>query len=1013
MKLTFSFGKTNSDAITLALGNVKNLITQSEKTYIVVPDRASLITELTVLDKLGISGALNFRVLTINKLANLVLGDEPNTLSSFGGSLLVKKILKQEKQNLVCFNKIASNMNFATELYRLIEQFKSSNITPNELEGKSGLPNGIKLKIDDIKRIWTEYEKIINENFSDGHSRLDLFKEKIKTSDEIKNANFVFLYSSSYTNQILNCVCEIIKTAKSTVIALPKPATDQKNTDIYLGDVETFFTQFAQKESVKIEKLFAQETNLMKEKLFSFTLGEGKQKSSKLHLFKNKNEIDEINACCNYIMSKVSEGASFSDFNLIMADAEHYEKPLKRAMDRNLIPHFFDKQLNISSHALARFVISVVNCFYFDFQSQYVLELVKNYYLGLTSNQLSDFENYVYKHGTEGGMFFSKFTDEKAEEVRAKLEFIFAYYKKAKAGKNAKNLIEIINNILAEANFETKTQELALKLELVNDLENAKITNQISQKLFEVLNDIVLIFGSQDVTFKEFREMLISGVDLKEISLVPIKTGSIYIGDVQNSFFASDKINYVLGASFGSFPLNIKDVGIISDDEIKLLKLKNKLEPSIKQLNQRAMFKSFEICCDANQLILSFAKEVDGENKSESLASVDLQNIFENVCETWQTNNNIISKADASLMKPVKLNPLVGKVDSSFNGGEIAITSVEKYFDCPFKFALLSGVKLKERESGIAKAFDIGNIYHEFMMQLMLQIDNVTQKNLNEKCQEIINKVLDDKKYETLLEVEQNKLIIKNIKKECVKLAKIALIHNNESAFKANKKLLEVSFGVNEKLNAPSFKNNGKTYLLKGKIDRVDTFENMARVIDYKTGSDKFNLADVFYGNKIQLISYLSCIRENGFSPVGAYYFPLKNDYKGKGFVPKLDGITLKDLEIVRKLDLNLDSGKKSNLINVGLKNDGSFSENIGKNTLLTAKEMENVQTYVKKLSACAIDEINSGFAEAWPVEKSGTVCSCDFCPFKNSFYCIEAKRRKRQTVNKQNFAEEEANCDD
>ena len=161
MKLTFCFGKTNSDASLLALDSVKPFLNK-EKIYIVVPDRASLITELASLGSFGTPGAFNFRVLTINTLASMIRDEgERKTLSSFGGNLLVKKILKEERQNLVCFNKISSNMNFASEMYGLIQQFKSSHILPENLDVSSSVPDGTKLKAQDIKRVWTRYEEEI------------------------------------------------------------------------------------------------------------------------------------------------------------------------------------------------------------------------------------------------------------------------------------------------------------------------------------------------------------------------------------------------------------------------------------------------------------------------------------------------------------------------------------------------------------------------------------------------------------------------------------------------------------------------------------------------------------------------------------------------------------------------------------------------------------------------------------------------------------------------------------
>lgn len=1009
MKLTLCTGKTNSDANSVAFNQIKSLVFSGEKIFVVVPDRASLITELSVFSELNVSGVFNLQVVSINKLASLVLGSEQNVLSSFGGSLLVKKILNDNKQNLVCFNKMSSSMNFAGELYRTIQQFKSSNILPSELLNCKNLPNRVKLKLQDINLIWENYEKEINENFADGFSRLKEFKEKVKSSELISSANFVFLYGDNYTNEMLSIVCEIISHAKQSFFALPKPDQNQNNENVYSNETLNLVMNFASNFNISTQQICSNKTSAIKEKLLSFTLGEKKQQTENVFLFESKNEVEEAQNICAYILSQVKNGARFDDFNLVLAD-DKLQKPFERALKLNQIPHFFDREFVIANHALSKLILSLINCFCFDFQSSAVLELVKNYFFGFEVEQLSDFENYVFKRSVEGAMFFSQFSSEGAEQVRNSLNIIFDYYKNFKKEKDAGNLIELIKIIISQLQVEEKLEKLSASLEKLGDFENSKISLQVLEKINEVLNDIELIFKNKEISTSEFREIVLNGLSKKTISLVPIKTNCVYVGSLASSFFAPNKTNIVVGASFGSFPANIKDVGIISDDEINLFNFKNKLEPSIKQLNEKAMLKALEICADANKLVVSFSKEVNGENRSESLIATDLKNIFDVKTQTFVRDESIISNFEKNciLSRTEDEGSLPSLSPSQFNDNEIAITSLEKYFECPLKFTLTTKIKIKERESGAVQAFDIGNIYHEFMFKFMKICSSVNDRNLSSVASKIIDEVLSDKKYEILTENSKNNLIIKNIKKESLRLAQIALLHENAGKFKANKNLLEVSFGDGQKLKPVVIQAKNKNYFLRGKIDRVDTFGDMARVIDYKTGSDKFNFADIYYGKKIQLISYLSCLNENGFNSVGAYYFPLTNSYQGKNFIPKLDGITLKDQQVVRFLDEKLDCGEKSQFLSVALTKDGQFSKSVGVSTLLSQKEMESVKNYVKELSKNATEEISSGFCAPWPLQKSENLCSCDYCPFKNSYYCLNAKMRSMKSVSKNTFTGKE-----
>lgn len=87
----------------------------------------------------------------------------------------------------------------------------------------------------------------------------------------------------------------------------------------------------------------------------------------------------------------------------------------------------------------------------------------------------------------------------------------------------------------------------------------------------------------------------------------------------------------------------------------------------------------------------------------------------------------------------------------------------------------------------------------------------------------------------------------------------------------------EVSFRNLEQLPSVSvLLSEDERMRLKGRIDRVDICREQGnvyvRVIDYKSGSTRFDLTSVYYGLQLQLAVYLQC--GNGYGEPGGWRSP-------------------------------------------------------------------------------------------------------------------------------------------
>jgi ATP-dependent helicase/nuclease subunit B len=251
--------------------------------------------------------------------------------------------------------------------------------------------------------------------------------------------------------------------------------------------------------------------------------------------------------------------------------------------------------------------------------------------------------------------------------------------------------------------------------------------------------------------------------------------------------------------------------------------------------------------------------------------------------------------------------------------------------------------------------------------------------------EEIVESSLNDKN----IVQENNKLLVNILKEESKRLMKAIGEQLKKSNFKPV--AVEAWFGENGEYNAITLDSGIR---IEGKIDRVDQFGEWFRVIDYKTGKIEENPESVYYGKKVQLLSYIQAIMDKNkkLKPAAALYFPVRNEwadskkkaeesYKNKGYI-------IKDEHVVVNMDTDLLSNKTSKTIPVKFINAKGTSNpderDFGKEgNLLTQEQFESITNYILEIEQNAVKEIMSGYIKPSPLV-IGDKSPCHYCAYKS-----------------------------
>ncbi|WIF95357.1 helicase-exonuclease AddAB subunit AddB [Caminicella sporogenes] len=338
-----------------------------------------------------------------------------------------------------------------------------------------------------------------------------------------------------------------------------------------------------------------------------------------------------------------------------------------------------------------------------------------------------------------------------------------------------------------------------------------------------------------------------------------------------------------------------------------------------------------------------------------------------------------------------------------------SISRFEKFVNCPFAHFINFGLKPQERKEYKIKTPDLGRLFHASMEKFAktLKLEDLSWRELNrEKCDEIVEKIIDEitPQFENniLSSSYRYKYLINKLKRISKRAVWTLTEHIKKGDFKPS--FYEFGFGDDLYSNAPPIiieLPNGEQIKIEGRIDRIDILEgdkrSYVKVIDYKSGNKKFSLSDVYYGLQIQLIVYLDAVlinkdklMVNEAYPGGVFYFKLDdpmvesdgNDIEAieKEIMKKLkmDGIIIKDINIAKAMDRDLEDEKNSSVIPVSLKKDGNFTKY---SSVLEDEDMYNLIKHVRNLIIEIAGEILKGNIKIEPCKIDNRIY-CEYCEY-------------------------------
>ena len=627
---------------------------------------------------------------------------------------------------------------------------------------------------------------------------------------------------------------------------------------------------------------------------------------------------------------------------------------------------------------------------------------------------------------------------------------------RAKAGEYVDHLYDF----LEQNQVQQKLLNYQQQFEQEGDLAKAREYAQIYRLVMDLLDQIYELLGEEEISLQEFADILDAGFGEITVGTIPQNVDRIVVGDMERTRLKQVKVLFFLGVNDGNIPKNASKGGIISDmDREFLIESGTEMAPSPRQqMYIQRLYLYLNMTKPSQRLYLSYAKvNSDGKGIRPSYLIDTVRKLFPQLVVEYPQNRSRIEQIEgrqegarylaeelreyadgtlreeerqdfylmyrayeadpegrdrltAAAFRRYKESGLSRIVARALYGRQLenSVSRLETYAACACRHFLQYGLSLREREEFGFEVSDMGNVYHAVLENFAGKLAEFGrtwwdfEENFAAKVvREAIEGYAATYGETVLYSSARNEYAITRMSRILTRTVLTLQQHLKQGSFQPDD--YELSFRFAEDLDSIHVDLSEEEKMhLQGRIDRIDVSEDAehvyVKVIDYKSGNKKFDLAALYYGLQLQLVVYMNAAMElesrkhpdKEIVPAALLYYhiddptietpvELTDEQINEQILAKLrmNGVVNSDPEVVERLDHYLQD--KSAVIPVEKKKDGSFSARSG---ILSREEMQLVSAYVDAKIRDIGREILDGKIAANPYEK-GNEEACTYCAYK------------------------------
>ena len=789
----------------------------------------------------------------------------------------------------------------------------------------------------------------------------------------------------------------------------------------------------------------------MEKHLFRYPARQYREKQDNIRVYISRSPKEEVDMAAQRIRSMVrKKGYRYQDIAVIVSDLNLYGDMIERIFPRYDIPVFMDYKRNVLLNSFVEYVRSLLAMVEKNFTYESVFRFLRSGFSGFEEDEVDLLENYVRALGIRG---YKKWTEKwirrtdsmteenlevanrLREQLIRKLDVLVEVLKRRH--KTIYDVTLALYQFLEREELQKQVEEMQQQFQESGELTLAKEYEQVYRVMMELFDKFVSLLGDEKISLKEYCDLLDAGMEEARIGVIPPSMDEIMIGDIERTRLRNVKALLLLGVNDNLISAGTSRGGLFTERDREQFETGGvSLAPGVKeQTFIQKYYLYLHLTKPTEELDISYSR-VSQEGKAVRPAYLigELKKIFshlpvfdmgeyrmvyrELVPETgldyviqglrdqerlqiqdeyWQELyrwylskeqwRGVLLRLQKASMYQKPEDALTRKTAERLYGSWTpSISRMEKFVSCACAHFLTYGLRLKEREEYEFAALDFGNVIHRALEHYADKVEK------------------SGRKWGELDKAEQEQYVEESVEESIVDYSNTVLYSSARNAYmipRMKRMMRRTVWALTKQLRQGEFAPESyETRFGSGKIDRIDICETenevLVKIVDYKTGSKKFDMTAFYHGLQMQLVVYMSealKLEEKKHPgkkavPAGIFYYQMKDPVVAKEVDMdkveqailrelRVDGLVNAEEAVIQRLDKEFTGS--SDVIPVAKTKTGYSKQS----KMISGEDFEALLSYADKKTAELQNRMWNGESDASPYEM-GQMTGCDYCEFHN-----------------------------
>ncbi len=626
-------------------------------------------------------------------------------------------------------------------------------------------------------------------------------------------------------------------------------------------------------------------------------------------------------------------------------------------------------------------------------------------------------------------------------KMREQVIEIFSPLRRETAGKNsAREISKAVYGFIRKNNLADYLSQLRNRAKDKGESDKAALFGQVYAKIIDIISQMATALSDIMTDLKEYTDNFVLICKSTALSNIPTALDEVSLGEAGKIRPVSPKAAFIVGANYREFPLEGTGSTLLNAAEREKMKEAG-LDYGFSRIEEQTAERFIAytaLTAPSEKLYVCYKlSDESGEVTAPSVIVTEIERIFPCVKKfttpeiigdpttvrcidsaaerlAYYINREMPQRAEtAEALRNVGCEGRVNAIENAVTGrhftlseeiagrmykGDIYLspTRFESFNHCAFGYFCRYGLNVRPLEKAVIDSNEKGSITHYVLEKVLAEYGDRLANLGGEELIEIISDCVDGYVAENMADNDMSngrRAMLEKLKDTVFRVLQRLGEELAQSDFKPTMFEAEIADdGVIKPFTATL--DDGSQVCVVGTADRIDTANiggaDYVRIIDYKTGNDKFSLSDIPYGLNSQMVIYLYAFikskKEQGeiYHPAGVFYMPAgKRDGKVIKATSSIEdvmneeyrmrGIPAASPEVVRAMDKV--GGK---YISNRFKKDGDLN---GRYPSLTESEWNLIGRAVMKKLKEVGNRLKEGYIEINPLDGISKD-ACKYCDF-------------------------------